>query len=318
LPDAVKAFTPDMSIDRRWAHGIDAIGMTAAGYVGGTVAANTWKVAADVGRYATYPLFESWAMRGTRAQVLRDYEIQKVSWEARGLPAQSESEWLRARGFGSGVTGILPTRSMPNLLGVQQTRFAHTTVIPINTAIDLGGHRIEQSGFIREPRIINTPTNVFDRALVNTNLISPSSLYDPMTSTMTVTCQSSITTREIVSPVPNLSQNLNGRSWQQSSLNTMSAVSPIATNRLDTKIVSPQTNDFFNGASLRQIASEQRLSRSTGIPVSQLRGMAPQLMSPTTNFNYNPIRYQSPQWNIPSTSYSMPSYKPIEPIKTKY
>ena len=190
LPDATKAlFSSNMPIDQRTALAIDSVSQTAAGYVWGPAGAKAAKAIGVTGRIITYPLFEAPFMIAAGQPVRSPFEI----W----------TQELKTLRLGSGGTGTSSLPRMPNLLGVQQTRFESVSAIPINSSVDFGGHRMEQSGFIRETRIIETPTNVLDRALVSTNLISPSFLIDPMTSTRIVTRQSSIITREIVSPSAN-------------------------------------------------------------------------------------------------------------------
>jgi len=184
---------------------IEAVGMTAAGYAGGPPGAILFKASATYGRFATYPLFESIAMAGVRRQVLHDYSILRNSWEARGLPVQSLSEvykpkYLRSIGFSSDITGLLPIKQRPNFFGNQQTTFRQVRSTPLNQLSNLNNTRIEQRGFLRETRVISTPTNAFDRLLIQTGFQTPNTLFDFKTGSTMVTRQWSITTSTISTP----------------------------------------------------------------------------------------------------------------------
>ncbi len=189
---------------------IDAGGMTVAGYASslsglGSTGATLFKAAASLGRLATYPMFESWAMAGVRRDVLHNYEILRNNWEAAGLPVQSLAqfygpEYLRGIGFGPDITGLPRPNQRSNWLGMQETTFTQIASTPLNQVSYLGNTRIEQTGFMHETRIISTPTNVFDRWLVQTGFLTPDSVFDFNSGSTAYTRQWSITTTTISTP----------------------------------------------------------------------------------------------------------------------
>jgi len=188
--------------------------------------------------------------------------------------------------------------------------------------------RTELASVSTQTRITYTPTNSFDRALVNANLISPRSLYDPMTSTTTLMRQSSITTREIASPIPNISQNLGN--WSRlPSIASVPSISPVAinytnpiTNRAEVMNLSPQNYSAWQNFSQRNFAAQQRFGQlaSSHINMSQMSAMnnLNRNLGSFNNYSFQNYSFQQPtKWSIPSTSYSAPYIPPVQPIKIK-